>query len=310
MIRILGLLLVLLTTSLLTTSCGSIVKGLRPDVDDTYASQDNSPTSGGRWAEAGMLNDDQQGYRNSPGPLGGQGSWIQSSDSNANRAYVSTNAQDVSYSNTPNYMAGQRRNYKNGQRATRADFIDDVKVDGSLWNSDGQTNYYLTKNKIRGVGDIVSIVVDDGMVADIATEIKRSLTPEEREMEIEVAQAELKQKAMGQGSKDATAGRAPAAEEKDKEKQTDKKDVEVPEATFADVDLKKNIELKTGENIMAEVLERYPNGNYKIRGVKRVRYKNGYRMMNVLAIAKNSDITEDDQIQAGKLYEYRLEAIR
>lgn len=284
---------------LMFSACSSIVGGLRPDVDDTY-SNDNVPTSGGRWAEAGALNDEENRDRSAPGNLGGQGTWMDSQNNN-------NTSRPIAYSTTPNYMVGQKRPYKNGQRATKADFIDDAKIDGSLWNSDGQTNYYLTKNKIRGVGDIISITVDEGMIADVATEIKRNLTPDERETEIEIAQEEIKQKTLGLASTDKSAtNRAPASEEK----KDDKKDIEIPQATFADVDLKKNIEMKVGDSVMAEVIERYPNGNYKVRGVKRVRYKNGYRLMNVMAIAKNSDISEDDQIAAGKLYEYRLEAIR
>jgi flagellar basal body L-ring protein FlgH len=62
---------------------------------------------------------------------------------------------------------------------------------------------------------------------------------------------------------------------------------------------------------MAEIVERYPNGNYKIRGTKRVLYKNGSpRLATVVAVAKGTDIGEDDVINSGKLYEYRLEAFR
>ena len=104
----------------------------------------------------------------------------------------------------------------------------------------------------------------------------------------------------------ASADRKPAAEGED----TEKKDVEVPQASWADVDLKKAVEFKAGDTFMGEVVERYPNGNYKIRGVKRVRYRSGYRTVHMTAIAKNSDIADDDTIPAGKLYEYRLEALR
>jgi flagellar basal body L-ring protein FlgH len=208
-----------------------------------------------------------------------------------------------------------KRGYKNGARATRDDFIDDAKVDGSLWTSDGQTNYFLTKNRIRTVGDIISVTASDDFVRDVAFELKRSLTPDEREAELDLAQERLRRKAYGLPEDDkgdkvassaASASRKPAADGSTEEP----KEVEVPKATFADVDLRKSMDFKTGDQSMAEVVERYPNGNYKIRGVKKIRYRNGYRMINFVAIAKNSDIGEDDKIDAGKLYEYRIETAR
>ena len=61
---------------------------------------------------------------------------------------------------------------------------------------------------------------------------------------------------------------------------------------------------------MSEIVERYPNGNYKIRGTKRIPYRNGARMVNLIGIVRGTDITEEDTIASGKLYEYRLEVIR
>ena len=76
------------------------------------------------------------------------------------------------------------------------------------------------------------------------------------------------------------------------------------------MDLTKAIEMKSGDVIMAEIVERYPNGNYKLRGSKKVRYRNGFRYVNILGIVKGTDISEADTIASGKLYEYRLEAVR
>jgi flagellar basal body L-ring protein FlgH len=62
--------------------------------------------------------------------------------------------------------------------------------------------------------------------------------------------------------------------------------------------------------MMGEIVERYPNGNYKIRAIKRIAYRGGYRMLTMIGVAKSADITEEDTIGSGKLYEYRLEVIR
>jgi flagellar basal body L-ring protein FlgH len=86
--------------------------------------------------------------------------------------------------------------------------------------------------------------------------------------------------------------------------------VDVPNVSWADVDLRKSMEMKATDPVMMEVVERYPNGNYKLRGLKKVRFHGQTKMMSVVAIAKNSDISTDETINSGKLYEYRIEAVR
>lgn len=324
--------LLALTAGLMLSSCAQFLGGLRPDFDDGYG-YDAEPTVGGRYAEGGQLSGGYYSGRDPAysnpghsereaaaiGRMGGQGSWMDDENEERARRFTTRTADESnapSYANNSNLAPNQKRMYKNGMRATRADFVDDAKDDGSLWTSDGQTNYYLTKNKINTVGDILTVTSDEAMAKDIAAELKRTLSPEERDIEIEIAQEKLRRRAMGLpeeaaagagadqvASTAASANRAPANIDKEKP-------VDVPTATWADVDLKNAIEFKAGDTFMAEVVERYPNGNYKIRGVKRVRYRNGYRMVNLTAIAKNADITDDQTIPAGKLYEYRLEALR
>ena len=309
------------------TGCASLFGNLRPDFDDGYGQE---PTTGGRFSEGGQLSN---GYysdgrdpasENQSGKMGGQGSWMNDENDNRARQFNTRSPNNMNgderlaYSNSPSVNSAQKRLYKNGERATKSDFIDDAKNDGSLWTSDGQTNYYLTKNRVHTVGDILTITADENLVRDMSNELKRTLTPEERDLEMAYTQESMRRKAMGLpdltpgapaaggdqvASTAASADRAPAS-------QLEKKDVEIPQASWADVDLKKAIEFKAGDAFMGEVIERYPNGNYKVKGVKRVRYRNGYRMIHMTAIAKNADIAEDDTIPAGKLYEYRLEALR
>jgi len=309
------------------TGCGTLF-GLRPDFDDGSA-YENEPTTGGAYSEAGYL-DEERSNRNpayanpghsdneSNGAMGGRGSWLGDDSALRGRQAQTRMSEEgvVSYSTAPNMNVPSKRGYKNGGgRATKEDFIDDAKVDGSLWTSDGQTNYFLTKNRIRTVGDILAVVANEEFVKDVAFELKKSLNPDEREAEIAIAQERLRRKANGLPEDDTVASsasssaRAPAAINADGS-EPEKKEVDVPRASWADVDLKKSIEFKAGDQCMAEVVDRYPNGNYKVRGVKKIRLRNGYRMINFVAIAKNSDISEEDKIDAGKLYEYRIEALR
>ena len=96
-------------------------------------------------------------------------------------------------------------------------------------------------------------------------------------------------------------------------KDPDKLRAEINDRKFtdADIDLSRSVDFKAGDKVMAEVVERYPNGNYRVRGHKRIAYRDGYKMVSVSAIAKGSDISEDgDLVSSSKLYEYRVEVER
>lgn len=311
---------------IMLSSCSQLMGGLRPDLDDEYR-YEQEPTYGGRLSEGGLLRDSDRGPNDdatvghnerfaSPGRMGGQGSWLAEGENERNirsRPQESEEDEDApKLAKRPNVF----KKFKNGMRATRDDFIDDVKADGSLWTSDGQTNYFLTKNRTKSEGDILTIITDEEFVRDVAAEIKRTLSPDERDAELELAQERMRRKTLGLpedgsekgdqvASNQSAASRSPASDG-----QNSSAMVSVPTVTWAEVDLQKSIEMKAGDPIMMEVLERYPNGNYKIRGLKRVRHSGRTKTVSVLAIAKASDITDEETIPSGKLYEYRIEAVR
>jgi flagellar basal body L-ring protein FlgH len=319
------------------TACSGLMGGLRKDLDDGQT-DNQGPTVGGAWSERGFLSED-------PPESGGMGRYNsvghsdrspasnpQSQDPNAPQAWNQAGSENeqrdgyrelgtdqdspTGYSDAQNVPPPSRRMYKNGNRATQADFRDESPNEGSLWATDGQTNYYFTKNKVRSPGDIISIDMEQDMIRDIGSDIKRTLTPREKETELALAQDRLRKQAMGGdgASKDSVAtsaaapNRAPAAAGGDSAASPF---VDVPEATPADVDVSKSLEIKAGDMMMAEIVERYPNGNYKIRGVKRIPYKNGApRMVSVVGVARGTDISEDDVVKSGKLYEYQIQTLR
>lgn len=341
--RLISLFLLLSIVGVSTSGCAKLMGSLRKDLDDSEPY--SPPTVGGIWSERGFLQQDAPEAYDSVGhaerglaSAGGYAaadarrSWVTPEDQDAARRNMARlNGEDEgeggpSYANTPTLPPSVKRLYKNGNRATRADFVDESPNEGSLWASDGQTNYYFTKNKIRGIGDLLTVNVEADLVKNAVTEVTRTLTPREREMELALAQERIKARTLGlpepgtskDANKDqvatsaaapartpAAAGGANATAEKPEEKE-----VTVPKATPADVDVGKSLDFKAGDSIMAEIVERYPNGNYKIRGTKKVRYHNAYRMVTLLGVARGSDITEDDTIPSGKLYEYRLEVVR
>jgi flagellar basal body L-ring protein FlgH len=333
--------------SALVVGCGKFMGNLRRDLDDSEPP--TQPTYGGRFSEAGFLSDD---YPETPGRYAALGhsergpasadraydasaggtSWVSPAEADANardrnRYGADDDGQTVSMSNTPQLNPPVRRQYKNGLRATRADFIDDSSNEGSLWGSDGQTNYYFTKNKVRGIGDIVTVTLEPDLLKDVYAEVRRTLNPRERDAEMALAQDRIRAKTLGLPDPDpkkeantpgapnsdqlataqAAAQRAPAGTEPAKPPE----DKDIRPATASDIDVSRSLDIKSGDTMMAEILERYPNGNYKIRGTKRIQYKSGPpRMVSVVAVARGQDITEEDTITSGKLYEYRIESMQ
>jgi flagellar basal body L-ring protein FlgH len=312
--------LLLLPVLFSLAACSSLMGSLRRDFDDQQFLEE--PVSGGRFSERGLL-DSEEDYADSP-----YDTQVGHLDRSIAASEVSEADDDESAKFSRNTMGSRgdrpptiKRKYRNGQRATRADFVDDANQnEGSLWASDGQTNYYFTKNKIRGVGDLVSVNLEEAILKDLSREIMRNLTAAERENEMILAQERLKRKAMGlpeeEGTSDtinqsaAAPARAPASNGANGEGSEKRTDVIVPEATPADINVLKSLEIKAGDSLMAEIVERYPNGNYRIRGTRKIAYRAGRsKLINFTAIAKGADISEDDQIPSGKLYEYRIEEV-
>ena len=304
---------------------GKWMGGLRRDFNDD-ASASRGPTVGGVWTERGLLSEDMEEE-----PLQERTERVGHSE----RAPASTGwNQSGSWVNEDQYQVARRdsrraplsmsesldepirqKPYKNGKRATRADFVDENSNESSLWASDGQTNYFFTKNKVRSVGDILSVTIEAELLRDMGVEIARNLSEEDREVELELAQERLRQQSQGAGTDQLqTSAAAPGkVEGQGYNSQTSgskKDEAEVRKATLADVDLSRALGVKAGDTVMAEIVERFQNGNYKIRGIKKVPYRNGTRTVSLVAIVRGPDISDEDVIPSGKLYEYRLDSTR
>lgn len=400
MSRALALLLLLAVGA---SGCSQLLGTLRRDLDDyppepAFAAGPTAIT-GGRWSERGMLED---GGGSGPGyyeernafpahaeraPASAdagraptqQDSWVSHEQADSNRRdqyrYTDVDPRELgpSASTVANLAPPVKRLYKSGDRATKADFVDDTPADGSLWASDGQTNYYFTKNKVRGPGDIVTLNLEQAIVTDMINESKRTLAQNELDKELGVIQERINAQYLPLIQKaEAEVEAKKLAEKEEKEKKKDgadrvvasqaaptaapaaapqevananaagaaaansittllanengailppgtkttklvvgDKEYVVPKADPNEINLTPLLEVKTGEPMMTEIAERYPNGNYKIRGIKKINYKNGPpRLVQVTGIVKGTDISEEDVTSSGKLYEYRVEALR
>jgi len=304
------------------SGCGLLMGDLRRDLDDRDPF--SSATFGGRFYERGTLLDDEEETSSAGleearlGRVGhterrpAAGLYRLDEDEGGGSEFGRPAGRGAAFAEDDNRPPESRRAYK-PRRATRDDFIDRDENEGSLWASDGQTNYYFTKNKVRGVGDLVNITVEDLFFKDITRELGRTLSQQEREEELALAQERIRRRALGlpEGTDRVTTTSASALPANaGGEGGAESTRVEMRDATDADIDVGPSIELKKGDIVMAEIIERYPNGNYKIRGTKRIPYRTGYRFLTVTAIARGVDIPEDDTIASGKLYEYRMEVVR
>ena len=171
-------------------------------------------------------------------------------------------------------------------RATRDDFLDQTPGEGSLWASNGQTNYFFSKNKVHHPGDMVAIRLEDGLYQEIGAEMRDQLTPSERTIETQIAQS-TPQKLVTPPTPSAS----PTAP-----------------ASAGGINVLPSMSLKPGDTLNGEVLARYPNGNYRIRAIKRVAYQHGAsRWVSVIATVRGTDFAEDDTVVSSRLFESRVQ---
>lgn len=194
-------------------------------------------------------------------------------------------------------------NYQRGDRATRNDFYDRSSGDGSLWSNENDANYFFTKGKVRSNGDIISIKMEEPIIRTLAEEIKKSLTPAEQEVEMALYR---KNNDQAKDDKDLSAYRNVASDDlRTSEAEEVKKRME-KSVRWSQVDLSTALGVAPNEELRAEIIDRFPNGNYKIRAMKRVLYRGSSKMMSLVAVAPAADFDEKDLINSGKLYEYKI----
>ena len=297
--------LALLGFSLLSTAgCAQLLGQLRRDLDDGYYA-DEEPIRGG------ILSDYEDLPSSGRAPASGR-STRGESDGWVNRMNRENNLRDKT--RTYGYSSDKRDDSDDDsateehpvppqpRRVTRGDFVDASEDAGSLWSTSGQTNFFFSKNRTRSPGDLITINIEADMVRDLAAEVKRALSPEERDHEL----ALLEKPAAGKVGADAAKG----DEKKDEIKQSKAAPDANGAASFAQVDLKDAIGAKAGDTFLAEVIERFPNGNYKIRGTKRLPFRGGSKLMTLVGVVRGNDLSDDDKVNSGRLYEYRLEVVR
>ncbi len=162
----------------------------------------------------------------------------------------------LKYSETPQAGSMQERDYK---RMTRSRLEEESEVSssaGSLWQMEGQTSYMFAQNKSRREGDAISVKLEGPAMKQVeakAQNIKtliRELEEEEIKRKNKNMNLGLAQKAEGAPAtgKLGEPARAPAAAAVEKPKKEEK------------------LDLKEIENIQSKIVEKMPDGNYRIKG--------------------------------------------
>lgn len=200
-----------------------------------------------------------------------------------------------------------RSPYVRGDRATRADFYDNAPSDGSLWANENDGNYFFTKGKVHAVGDIVSVKLEPTMIKQFAEEIKKSLSPAEQEVEMALY---LKNTEGARNDQDLKAYRNVASEDLRSSEAEEVKTRMEKAVRWSQVDLAGVIGLVPSEEMRAEIIDRYQNGNFKIKAVKRVLYRGSSKMISFIAVAPAADFDEKDVISSGKLYEHKVRVVQ
>lgn len=194
-----------------------------------------------------------------------------------------------------------------GERVTKSDFYDTTPSDGSLCANENDGNYFFTKGKVRSMGDIISVKLEDALVKQFAEEIKKTLSPAEQEVEMALY---TKNSDAAKNDYDLKAYRNVASDDLKSAEAADVKNKMEKAVRWSQVDLSKAVGLAPNEELRAEIIDRYQNGNYKIRAVKRVLYRGSSKMVSLVAVAPASDFDEKDLINSGKLYEYKIKVAR
>ena len=197
----------------------------------------------------------------------------------------------------------QNSNFARGNRATKVDFYDNTPNDGSLWANENDANYFFTKGKVRSTGDIISVKLEDSMIKQFAEEIKKSLTPAEQEVEMALYR---KNAAAAKDDQDLKAYRNVSSDDLKTSDAEDVKNRMEKAVRWSQVDLAKDIGFTPNEELRAEIIDRYQNGNYKIRAVKRVLYRGSSKLVSMVGVAPATDFDDKDLIASGKLYEYKI----
>jgi flagellar basal body L-ring protein FlgH len=238
--------------------------------------------------------------------------------------YKPKNLKGVSANNVKDYDAGIKRDYGRRlsslsnagpaaggteaipeHRATRADFVDAVASENSLWDGQGQNNYLFSNNRKRENGDLVSADVEKELRREIQFQLWMTLPPDQRRVKRAPASSEPQLDADG---KPIPKDPAKAAEEaKQAAKPAEEKAKDAAEEA-AKTNLAANG--KDDDLVRMEVVENVGNGLVRMVGQKRVIYRGVSRVVEVMALVNNKDIDDNNRVKSSAFLDMQTQVVQ
>lgn len=273
------------------SSCSEMLQGLRAENDEINAE-----------IEKDREDKDGEIYGYKPKNLSGlTANNVRSQEPPVMRNYgrklssLNTAAEGGGSSNTPEYSPGRR--------ATREDFIDKTS-ENSLWDSQGQNNFLFSHNRRRETGDMISADIEKELRREIQFQLWMTLPPDQRK---------IKRGPASTGT-DAlkTAAGAPVDPNAPKGAAKPDKGLEEKGKDAAEEAAKTNMAPggKDDDLIRMEVVENLGNGLVRVVGQKRVIYRGVSRIVEVMALANNKDIDDNNRVKSGTFLDMQTQVVQ
>lgn len=156
-----------------------------------------------------------------------------------------SDGDSIRYSQNPQMTVPSNRQYKRMTRSRMEDESDLGAQAGSTWVMEGQSSYLFAQNKARREGDVLNIKLDGPSLKQIQTKVSviKKLLKQLDEQNSGGAIAGAERGPAGEGAA-ATAAAKPEAAKEDKDELTDI------------------------QQITTKIVERMPDGNFRIRGAQ------------------------------------------
>ncbi len=241
----------------------------------------------------------------------------------------------LKFSDLNNWAPASDRNYKRMTRQRMEEESDLGSEAGSLWKMSGQTSYLFAENKHRQSGDQTAIKVEGSAIKVIENKVVviqdllKRLDEQKKQAEEDVKKAqEEKQKlalieeekklmaekiAKGEILVDPMAStyapepvRQPAASEKTKNEAA--KPAAKPETSAAAADKEEKVDLKEIESIPCQIVEKTPEGLYRIRGQQFLTIKKKPYRVIATALVRPEDYN-DSSVSSNKLLEPQYDVL-
>jgi flagellar L-ring protein precursor FlgH len=217
-------------------------------------------------------------------------------DKPAEEAKATSSSNTPRFSETQNLLAPSNRQYK---RMTKSRLEEESEVHagaGSMWVGEGQSAYLFSQNKSRKEGDLLNVKIEGNAQKQVETKvavIKKLLKQLEEQKEKENAAATDAGKLAMDGGKPtegndkAPAARTPAAVADDKKKEDEPINI---------------------ESVPTRIVERLPDGNYRVKGAQPFMIgKREYRVL-VTGLVRAEDFN-DDGISSNRLLDSQFDVV-